>query len=206
MSAWVKNSIPGPSKSLKRKSLDDYAVCYKINKLLDSGAIIKTAFTKEIGVSARSLSGFLGEWFKKREMFGIPLPVGKKQKTSAATTAPKPKATAAPVTNRDISDIHLDGEETDSVPIYNSYDKIRRKINLYLKKRRGDQFRGGKGFSHGAKSLLYYGAYVFFEKIRIKEGKPKTKHRQDNEADYPGGIDRTYDTFGRIWVKREGLF
>ncbi|KAK0668350.1 hypothetical protein QBC41DRAFT_394023 [Cercophora samala] len=276
-----ENHVPAPSKSLKRKSLDDHTVApvdsgqslddidlegapidmncdqvrRKINNLLDSAAMTKTAFAREIGVSAKSLSGFLGvhgpfngsgfaayenawEWFKKREMLGIPLPVGKKQKTTATASAPAtttaaaapaaaPKA-KAPVTP-DISDIHLAGEETDSVPVFDSCDEIRRKINLHLKKDGVTQasflrdiyaqlhgpskpgkcfqsvqlqrFRGMKGSNCGAKSALYYGAYVFFEKIRIKEGKPKTKHRLEMEQLWGAqGADREHDGNSRVWV------
>ncbi|KAK0748335.1 hypothetical protein B0T21DRAFT_278363 [Apiosordaria backusii] len=292
-----ENAGPAPSKSLKRKSLDDHAVApgpghsalslddidldgapmdkncdqvrRKINNLLDSGAMTKTAFAREIGVSAKSLSGFLGvhgpyngsgfaaygnawEWFKKREMLGIPLPVGKKQKitatastaiaapagvtasvtapgtTTAAAAAPKTKPTpTSPVP--DISSITLPGEETDSVPVFDSCDEIRRKINLHLKKDGVTQaqfcrdvyaqlkgpskpgkcfqsvqlqrFRGMKGSNHGAKSALYYGAYVFFEKIRIKEGKPKTKHRLEMEQLWGArGADREYDASRGYWT------
>ncbi|KAK4196958.1 hypothetical protein QBC40DRAFT_342359 [Triangularia verruculosa] len=281
-----ENMMPAPSKSLKRKSLDDHAVAptsaghglslddidlegatidmncdqvrRKINNLLDSNAMTKTAFAREIGVSAKSLSGFLGvhgpmngsgfaaydsawEWFKKREMLGIPLPVGKKQKTTTASVAASaPAATgtssaSAPKTKTpasatpDISSITLPGEETDSVPVFDSCDEMRRKINLHLKKDGVTQasflrdiyaqlhgpskpgkcfqsvqlqrFRGMKGSNCGAKSALYYGAYVFFEKIRIKEGKPKTKHRLEMEQLWgPGGADREHDGNSRVWV------
>ncbi|KAK4647995.1 uncharacterized protein QC761_106230 [Podospora bellae-mahoneyi] len=280
-----ENHGPAASKSLKRKSLDDHAIASagsgmslddidlegvpidmncdqvrrKINNLLDSAAMTKTAFAREIGVSAKSLSGFLGvhgpfngsgfaayenawEWFKKREMLGIPL-VGKKQKTSATTAAfaaPAVTVTPAPATASkakpsaassvpDISGIHLEGQETDSVPVYDSCDEIRRKIDLHLKKDgvtqasfhrdiyaqlRGpskpgkcfqsvqlQRFRGMKGSNCGAKSALYYGTYVFFEKIRIKEGKPKTKHRLEMEALWgAAGADREHDENTRVWV------
>jgi hypothetical protein len=54
---------------------------------------------------------------------------------------------------------------------------------------------GKKGPDSGATSCVYYGGYVFFEKLRIKEGKPKSKHRQDMEAIYghKGGMDLETD-------------
>jgi hypothetical protein len=241
----------------------------KINRLIDSGAITKTAFAREIGVSAKSLNGFLGvhgpmngaafaaydaawEYFKKREIAGIKLPVkapakvpaAKKQKTatasasptastsgaagtaaSAATSEGQSTATATAASSGavpDISDIVLPGEENDAVPVFDTCDEIRRKINAHLKKpgvtqaqfcrdvyaqlkgpsRPGKpfqgvqlaRFRGMKGPLSGAKSSLYYGAYVFFEKVRIKEGKPKSKHRLDMEKQWDAeGIDREHD-------------
>ncbi|KAK4192851.1 hypothetical protein QBC35DRAFT_469711 [Podospora australis] len=236
-----------------------------INKLLDGGAMTKTDFAKEIGVSAKSLAGFMGchgamkganfaaydaawEWFKKREIAGVPLP-SKKQKvtataappttaasTSGATTtttaagkkaaagasAPAAAAAAAPAVAVDISDVVLEGEdERDEIPVFDSCDEILRKINLYLQKDGVTQaqfcreiygqlrspnkpklfqsvqlqrFRGMKGAYAGCKSLIYYCAYVFFEKIRIKEGKPKSKHRLEQEELWgPRGADRDHE-------------
>lgn len=226
----------------------------KITRFLDSGAMTKTAFAKEIGVSVKSLNGFMGErgpyqgfnyaafdsaWeFKKREVAGLKLPV-KRAKKAATTTAENSAApngsgstaapaaasgsssTAVPAANApiDISDIHLEGEETDSVPVYDTCDEIRRKINVHLKRPgvtqaqfgrdvlaqlhvnkpsqiQGTQiarFRNMKGSNAGAKSNVFYGAYVFFEKLRIKEGKPKTAHRLEMEKQWPNGFDREHD-------------
>jgi hypothetical protein len=108
------------------------------------------------------------------------------------------------------------------VPVFDSCDEIRRKINAHLKKPgvtqaqfcrdlhaqlqgpsrpakpfQGTQltrFRNSKGALTGAKSLVFYAAYVFFEKMRIKEGKPKSKHRLEMEEEWGReGIDRTVD-------------
>ncbi|KAK3303733.1 uncharacterized protein B0T15DRAFT_504901 [Chaetomium strumarium] len=221
-----------PAASRKRKSTEDHVpvapavnlddidlddadidkncdqVRRKINRLLDSGGMTKTAFTREIGVRAKSLNGFLGahgqmngagfgaygaawQFFKKREMAGIKLPV--KKTAQAAVAAP---AKAAP-RSVDLSDIHLDGEDLDAVPVFDTCDEVRRKNNAHLKKPGGTQltrFRNSKGALTGAKSAVFYAAYVFFEKMRIKEGKPKSKHRLDMEKEWDrGGIDRTID-------------
>lgn len=48
-------------------------------------------------------------------------------------------------------------------------------------------FRNKKGPEAGNTSAVFYGSYVFFEKIRIKEGKEKTKKRLENEREYAGG-------------------
>ncbi|KAK3398775.1 hypothetical protein B0T20DRAFT_438116 [Sordaria brevicollis] len=212
----------------------------KINRFLDAGVITKTALAGELGVSMKSLSGFLREngpfkgsgyssypaaweYFKKLEKVGYKLPnknaaaAAKKQKTDAADG----NAEGGGGTDKvDISDVHLEGEETDSVPIYDTCDEVRRKIDAYLKRPgvtmaqfcrdihaqykspsrpaniQGSQlsrFRGMKGAKSGATSTVFYGAYVFFEKMRIKENKPKTKHRVEMEAAWPEGFDRTDD-------------
>lgn len=153
------------------------------------------------------------EYFEKRELAGLKLPTKstKKQKTSESVSSGK--AAVHP----DISDVHLPGEEDDLVPVYDSCDEIRKKIAAYLRKpevtqaqfcrdlhaqlhspskpakiQSGqlDRFRNNKGPNAGNTSSVFYAAYVFFEKIRIKEGKPKNKHRQDMEAVWPDGFDR----------------
>jgi hypothetical protein len=39
---------------------------------------------------------------------------------------------------------------------------------------------------------VYYGAYVYFEKLRVAEGKPKSAKREKMEVEYghDGGVDR----------------
>lgn len=119
----------------------------------------------------------------------------------------------------DISNIHLDGQETDEVPVWDTADEIRKKINAHLKtpgltqaqfcrdvyaqlnapkckgiqsKQLGD-FRGLTGARAGTKSSVFYGAYVYFEKLRIAEGKPKSQHRTTMEEIYPRGLDLEHD-------------
>jgi hypothetical protein len=215
------------------------AVRRKINRFLDSGAMTKTAFVREIGVSAKSLNGFLGthgrysganfaaygaawEFFKRREIAGIKLPSVKKQKVGAAGEGNQTGAAGRAATVVDLSDIELPGEETDEVPVFETCDEIRKKINAHLKKpgmtkaqlcrdiyaqlkgpcrpakvfqsSQLDSFRGRKGALAGAKTPIFYGAYVFFEKLRIKEGKPKSKHRQEMEELWePLGMRRDLD-------------
>ncbi|KAK4229182.1 hypothetical protein QBC38DRAFT_125217 [Podospora fimiseda] len=242
----------------------------KVNRFIDSGAMTKTAFAKEIGVSAKSLNGFLGchgpmkgnnfaayghswAYFRKFELTGESLPAPKKQKTTptpaAAAAATASASTATPSagtattetpaaaskkaaiagsapTAADIADIALEGEEKDEVPIFDSCDEVRKKINAHLKKDGVTQaqfcrdvyaqlkgpskpgkcfqgvqlsrFRGMKGTYEGAKSPFYYGAYVFFEKLRIKEVKPKSKHRLEMERQWgeDGGIERDGGRWG----------
>lgn len=117
----------------------------------------------------------------------------------------------------DVGGVRLDGEDEDAVEIYDTCDELRRKINAHLKKPGVTQaaflralsaqyraqprkiqsaqlgaFRGKKGPNAGNSSCVYYAAYVFFEKLRIKEGKKKSKHREEMERIYgrEGGVSR----------------
>jgi len=144
------------------------------------------------------------KFFKKREEKGLKIAAPKKKaKTADAVTS-----------NGDLDAIRLEGEDDVCVPIFDSCDEIRRKIRAYLAGSNGTQadflraiakpyndgrkiqskvlndFLGKKGAYAGNTSAVFYGAYVFFEKMRIRDGKPKSKHRQDMEkAHGSGGLD-----------------
>ncbi|KAF2812261.1 uncharacterized protein BDZ99DRAFT_486874 [Mytilinidion resinicola] len=175
------------------------------------------------------------KFFKKRELKGIP-PPKKKRTTARATTV------AAATASHDVASVTVPGEETDSVEIYDTCDEIRRKINLHLKKdgvtqagflrdlmaqyhtsdrkiqsKQLTDFRSKKGADRGNTSCVYYASYVFFEKLRIREGKKKTPTREKMEQIWgeAGGMNTTdrgtayvivgsgmvprEDRFGRIW-------
>ncbi|KAL3451573.1 hypothetical protein BJX65DRAFT_268121 [Aspergillus insuetus] len=52
-------------------------------------------------------------------------------------------------------------------------------------------FLGKKGVKDGNQSQVFYAAYVFFEKLRIRDGKPKTEFREDMEVAWGlDGFDR----------------
>ncbi|KAK0657073.1 hypothetical protein B0T16DRAFT_488269 [Cercophora newfieldiana] len=192
-------------------------------------------------------------FFKARELKGIKIPnkaqLAKKQRVATAAAAaaapaapgaaPAAVPAAAPAkkgafangntSGLDLSTVTLEGEDTDTVPIFDSCDEIRRKINLHMnspgvtqaqfcrdmlaqfnspskpKAIQGTQlarFRGMKGATSGAASLVFYGAYVFFEKVRVKEGKPKTKHRKDMEKTWgPEGVERENHRGGYWCIK-----
>lgn len=150
----------------------------------------------------------------------------------------KPKVIQGPVVtlssnnsdHPDISDIHLDGEDTDSVPVFDSCNEIRRKISAHLRKPGAIQaqflrdisaqihtppqpvsikakqlrdFQTKRGPLAGNTSRVYYGAYVYFEKRRIKEGKDKSKHRLEMEKRWrhQGGVN-IKRLWGRAWVRK----
>lgn len=114
----------------------------------------------------------------------------------------------------DVSDIvYLDDGD---VPIYDTCDTVRRKIRAILAKDGITQaaflraivaaaygegstkkiqsaslntFLKQKGPLQGNTSAVYYAAYVFFEKRRVKDKKPKSKDREIMEGIHFDGVD-----------------
>ncbi|KAK4116098.1 hypothetical protein N656DRAFT_765118 [Canariomyces notabilis] len=188
----------------------------------------KTAFAREIGVSLSSLSGFLGangptagsrsaaysaawEYFRKREMSGMEMPA-KKQKTTDAhaemegpTKPAAGKKTKAPAGPVDEITVYLKRlGMTQALLCRQIYAECKgpERPERCFQASQLAQFRKAKGPLNGARKPIFYGAYVFFEKLRIKEGKPKSKHRQDMELIWQGeGLPRERD-IGRqkVWV------
>jgi hypothetical protein len=153
----------------------------------------------------------------------LPTAASKKAKTAAGKTAsskkdgddpnddPKdtPKKTAKGQGGSDPNDflqVHLDGEEDDKVPVYDTCADVRRKISAHLRdpgvtqaqfcrdlhsqlhgpekgaKIQSTQlahFRAMSGANQGGDNKIFYAGYVFFEKKRIAEGKPKSKKWQE---------------------------
>ncbi|KAH0014705.1 hypothetical protein KCU78_g8535, partial [Aureobasidium melanogenum] len=225
----------------------------KINRLIESGEMKVTDFCHAIGVSSNAYYNFMHKhgtmkgdecaaypaafaFFKEREDAGLKIPTKKKQKTKDDDKGGK-----AQDDKLDISDIHLDGEDTDSVPVYDTCDDIRRQITAYLKKPGVTQaqfgrdllaqfhtdkgpkgisasqmqsFRGKKGPDAGNTSSVFYSAYVFFEKMRIKQGKPKSQKRKEMEEVWgPNGFDTENANKGitciqgsSVWKDKYGQF
>ncbi|KAI1324554.1 hypothetical protein F5Y16DRAFT_411932 [Xylariaceae sp. FL0255] len=209
----------------------------------------KGEFAKTIGVTSASLDNFLRSsgtmggagsntygnawvWFRQREAAGIKMPDVKRRQreaeaaadiTSSSSSGPKVGRTATAGKTGpslpDISGVYLPDEEDDDVPVWDTCDEVRRKINAHLRlpgltqaqfcrdiyaqlqkpkcksiqsKQLAD-FRAMRGARTGAKSSVFYAAYVYFEKLRIAGNKPKTQHRQDMEEIWPAGMERDYD-------------
>lgn len=188
----------------------------KINALLRSGEVKVTHFQKELDINSISYGRFIklkGAWngidnqtfdaahrfFRKREEKGIKI------------AQPK-TASANELRQFDTTGVVLDGESNQDVAVYDDCNEVRRKINAHLKEpgvtqagfcreiakffmdddkkiqsKQLSDFLKKKGESAGAESCVYYGAYVFFEKLRIKKGTKKGKKRMQSEARYPGG-------------------
>ncbi|KAF5345154.1 hypothetical protein D9758_009643 [Tetrapyrgos nigripes] len=133
----------------------------------------------------------------------------------------KPSSPKIPRTNEseeftDLFSIHLDGDENDSVPVFNSCNVIRQKIHEHLSEtgtskaqflrdiacaaypnktptpkiqsKQLQDFLGYEGASAGNSNRVFYAAYVYFEKKRISEGKPKSAHREAMERQWPDGF------------------
>ncbi|KXS95764.1 hypothetical protein AC578_1721 [Pseudocercospora eumusae] len=154
-------------------------------------------------------------YFKKRELAGIKAPTKRAKTTSAAESSAS--------TTVSLSGIFLDGEDTGSVKIYDTCDEIRKKISAHLTKpgitqaqfcrdlaaqlhtgvniqsKQLTDFRNKKGARAGNTSSVFYAAYVYFEKLRLAEGKPKSKHRQEMEAAWPNGFDIVHGTNRGYW-------
>ncbi|MCJ1251560.1 hypothetical protein MMC30_008795 [Trapelia coarctata] len=175
----------------------------KIHDFINSGAMKVGEFQSAIGVTTGSYARFMKQngpqsgygsdtyeaaatFFKKRELQGIMMP---KKKVKKADEDKK----------MDVSDIHLDGEDTESVEVYYTCDEVRRKIAVYLREegvtkagflrelrsmfpepkplqsKQLQDFQSKSGPLAGNTSRVYYAAYVFFEKLRLKQGKKKSK-------------------------------
>jgi hypothetical protein len=160
-------------------------------------------------------------FFKKRELQGIKPPRKKRAtKESQRKIAEK----------YDVSGIHLDGESDQSVPVWDTCDVVRKKIMVHLrdpdvtkaqflrdiakaaypgtdKKLNAnllDGFLSKRGANAGNTSSVFYAAYVFFEKLRIRDNKPKTKFREEMEAvwGHEGGFDRVTPVHTGVWITK----
>lgn len=136
--------------------------------------------------------------------------------------AKTPKAPKATTATADVSEVTLPGQETDSVPVHDSCDAVRRKINAHLKlpgvtraaflrdlgaqfadsvniqSKQLNDFLAKRGPLAGNTSRVYYAAYVFFEKRRVAMGQDKSQHRLGMEKAYPEGVDMSR-LFNRVY-------
>lgn len=157
-------------------------------------------------------------FFRKRELQGLKAvpPAPKKARKSGGGDDKGGKGgKSSSSSSLDVSGVQLSGEETQSVAVLETCDEMRKKIRAFL--RRGDvtqaalcreiaksfpqerkvqskqlnDFLGKSGPLAGNTSCVYYGSYVFFEKLRLKEGKPKSQMRLDTEWEHPSGINTT---------------
>ena len=155
------------------------------------------------------------EFFKKREIIGWP--AQSKEKENGRPRFGKAKAKAEGLDDVNSSNVHLSGEEHDDIRVYDTCDEVRRKVSAYLKRTGAtraqfcrtlhaqfnsrsapasiqssqlSRFRNSKGPNTRNTSSVYYAAYVFFEKLRIKAGRPKSRQRMDMERIWPNGVDR----------------
>lgn len=181
-------------------------------KAISASSSSYSAFMKQNGSNKGSASSVYGNafaFFKCRELNGVKI---KKQKLAAPSTTGGETSggkTASASVNTNFGDIMLEDEEENEVPVYDSCDEIRKKIRAYLAKTLMSQaqfsremgkmvhpnkasvsglaaFLGKKGPAAGNTTQVFYCSYVFFEKMRIRDGKPKTEHRLGMEDAWDG--------------------
>jgi hypothetical protein len=124
-----------------------------------------------------------------------------------------------------------EGPDDEPHPIYDTCDTIRRKIRAMLAKDGVTQadflravttaaygengtkkiqasslatFMKQKGPLAGNTSGVYYAAYVFFEKLRVKHGKPKSNDREIMEEIHPSGVDTKVQSGKQSYVVSAG--
>ncbi|KAI0181184.1 hypothetical protein GGR52DRAFT_523182 [Hypoxylon sp. FL1284] len=207
-----------------------------------SSASVNNFLSKAGTMGGEGSSAYLEawSWFKQRDLAGLKMPDMKKRRTgeAAATTAASSgavssstpearpggngRATATNASTVPINSIHLPGEETDEVPVYDSCDEVRKKMTAHLRtpglsaaqfcrdiyaqlqmptvksfqSKQLNDFRNKRGPNAGCMSKVFYAAYVYFEKERIAEGKPKSQHRLRMENIWPRGFDLENDGRG----------
>ena len=143
-------------------------------------------------------------FFKHRELNGIKAPKKAKLTTGASPSGDDGKA-------MNVEGIELEGEAEGEVEVYDTCDVARKNIRKFLAAnpsitqaafcreisktfRDGKTvssavttgFLGKKGPREGNTSAAFYASYVFFEKLRIRDGKPKTGFRETMEDIYDG--------------------
>ncbi|PYI09898.1 hypothetical protein BO78DRAFT_307717 [Aspergillus sclerotiicarbonarius CBS 121057] len=142
---------------------------------------------------------------------------------AAKGVAPAENPTPAP--SFDVSAIHLDGDEDMKVPIFETCDVVRKKMKAHLRKPGVTQagflrdiakaafpqsvkrlnsksmadFLSYKGPTTGSSGVIFYAAYVFFEKLRVRGDKPKNEFRLEMEKIWPKGFERDNPANGRLW-------
>ncbi|KAI0778066.1 hypothetical protein BD413DRAFT_466299, partial [Trametes elegans] len=127
---------------------------------------------------------------------------------SSSASAKKANSADAP---RDWRDMRLNGEEEVRMPMWAPADRstysddcndIQRKIHElrktpgfnithWLREINSNSYqRFTSGPTGGASNGTYYVAYVYFEKVRIAQGKEKPAKRIRNEREHPAGFPR----------------
>lgn len=194
---------------------------------------------RKLGVSSKSYNSFLRMsgphagmgnntyvaghlLFAAMEDNGISMPKASTSTKKAGTTKKGEDKTT------DITAIHLSGEESGTVPIYDTCDDIRNKINAHLRSAGTTQasfcreisacqgrdatpiqsgqvtsFLRKKGPMAGNTSKVFYASYVFFEKVRVKKGGKKSKKREEVEEVWKqeGGANTTIANETRgVWA------
>ncbi|KAK6522335.1 hypothetical protein TWF281_002901 [Arthrobotrys megalospora] len=162
-----------------------------------------------------------------------PAPAPTKKTTTKAPKAPKepaPKPTKAAknALPEFITTVYLDGQDDDTVPVFDTCDVVRRKItgaltsathtkasllrafaactsepDHALAPNSFQRFMAAKGKTGGCSNRTFYAGYVYFEKQRIAEKKKKTKTREEMEAAW-GSNGMDYENLGKPMLVMAG--
>ncbi|KAF7888421.1 uncharacterized protein EAF02_002962 [Botrytis sinoallii] len=206
--------IDDDGEHLSAADLDCNQVRQEIQNFISSGEMNDTNFQRATGVRGKTYRTFMNKsgydkgsgsnvyynavaFFKKRVL-----------KKSMKPVLPSPpllphskERLSKPAGPYDVSGIELEGEDTESVLIYDSCHEIRKKIKTFLQNVSSNKsafcrelakiFPDGREVltktlnnfmkqkdPHGNKSPDYY---VFFEKTLILDGKPKSQDRENSE-------------------------
>ncbi|KAK6084396.1 calcineurin is a calcium-dependent [Seiridium cupressi] len=179
---------------------------------IDVGSVGYYRFINQRGREAGAGSDvYYKAWrfFKKRELQGL-------KSTGAKKAKPSSKASSTASQALDVTGITLDGEDKGEVAVFDTCDEIRKKIRAFLRKedvtqaaflreiaksfhverkvqsKQLNDFLSKSGPTDGNTSCVYYGSYVFFEKLRIKQDKPKSAMRLEMEKLYgKSGVNTT---------------
>ena len=164
------------------------------------------------------------QFFAKGECPGYKQPRAKSRKTD---TAEMEKCDVDEMPN-------LDGKGMRSIRVYDTCDDIRTKINSHLRKTgltkeafakelskrqaAGEpdingggitKFQTKKGPLAGSSNRFFYASYVFFQKLRVKEGKEKSKKRIEMEEVHgTKGVmtDRPIETMHFKMIRGDSLY
>ncbi|KAI1330245.1 hypothetical protein F5Y16DRAFT_415726 [Xylariaceae sp. FL0255] len=149
-------------------------------------------------------------FFKKRQLQGL--------KAKAPRRTKRTKKNNEKVDEiLDVSGVSVPGENTGDVPVFETCDEVRRKVRALLRLENGavsqaalcrtisahcipgedgkveskqmSAFLSKHGVMEGNTSNAFYGAYVFFEKKRLKGGEPKSEFREGMEKKYEKGVN-----------------
>lgn len=161
------------------------------------------------------------QFFSTLEDSGLGMP-----KANTATTG---KKCVEPNGNEknDVSGVKLEGEDEGKVPVFDTPSDIRTKIKAHLRTENTTQaafcrqisqcqganatpvtstqlstFLKKKGPMGGNTSKAFYAAYVYFEKLRVKPGKKKSKKREEMEDQWrgEGGVNTEIDESRGVWL------
>lgn len=155
------------------------------------------------------------------------------QQASAAASGAKgrsasqPSSVPAHPSAAELVNLELEGEDNDTVPIFATCDDIRKQMHEHLARpgvtqagfgrdlselirnehvtgahmRRFLDFKGPRG---GAHSPAFYAGYVYFEKIRLRDGKKKSAKRQKLEDVWKreGGFPREGSHNVHAWCRK----